>query len=125
MYGHVCAAAALRSVSALQAFRRRGQAGTGEATVAFLLCDPLCPRTVQACLTEASRWLLEIPRHDEAMSACSAMQTLLDESDATELIEAGTLHQFVDELQSALSTVHNNIHAAWFAPTPVAAGAVA
>lgn len=123
MHGHVCTAAALRSVSALQAFRRRGQVATGEAIVAFLLGDPLCPRTVQACLTEGSRWLLEVPRHEDAMQACSDMQMLLDQSDAAELVETGSLHDFVDELQLALGTVHDRIHTTWFAPTPVAVSA--
>lgn len=123
MYGHVCTAAALRSVSALQAFRRRGQASTGEAAVRFLLLDPLCPRTVQFCLTDVSRWLLEIPRHEDPMSACSAMQVLLDSVDIAEMVEGGWLHDFVDRLQLAIGAVHEQIHDTWFAPTPVAAGA--
>lgn len=105
--------AALRSVSALQAFRRSGLAATPEAQVAFLLHDAKCPRSVESCLTETGRWLLEIPGHVEAMGRCAATQTLLGQASPDALVQDG-LHQFSDELQRAIAEVHQAIDATWF-----------
>ncbi|MEM7337844.1 MAG: alpha-E domain-containing protein [Actinomycetota bacterium] len=120
-YQDLCWAAALRSVSALQAFRRRSSAHTPEATIAFLLRDPRCPRTVESCLVEASRWLLEIPRHEDAMAACASVGTLLQGVDMDDLMNGG-LHEFVDELQLAISELHDRIGETWFQTVPTAVG---
>ncbi|MEM9131577.1 MAG: alpha-E domain-containing protein [Actinomycetota bacterium] len=120
-YLDLCWATTLRSVSALQAFRRRGQPASPTTTLSFLLRDPKCPRTVGSCLIEASRWLLEIPRHDKAMASCAAVETLLQSVDAAELLD-GRLHDFIDEVQLALSDLHDEIESTWFEPAsaPVA-----
>lgn len=120
-YLDLCWATTLRSVSALQAFRRRGQPASPTTTLSFLLRDPKCPRTVGSCLIEASRWLLEIPRHDKAMSSCAALETLLQSVDAAELLD-GRLHDFIDEVQLGLSDLHTEIESTWFEPAsaPVA-----
>ncbi|MEL7154962.1 MAG: alpha-E domain-containing protein [Actinomycetota bacterium] len=112
-------ASTLRSVSALQAFRRRGQPASPATTLSFLLRDPKCPRTVGSCLIEASRWLLEIPRHDQAMAACAGVETLLQGVDVIDLLD-GKLHDFVDELQLALSDLHQQVESTWFEPAPAA-----
>ena len=106
-------AAALRSVSALQAFRRRGVPNTPAATLTFLLRDVRCPRTIEACLVEISRWLLEIPRHEAAMSMCAELELLLSDVEIDDLV-AGELHDFVDVIQQGLSKVHDAIEATWF-----------
>jgi uncharacterized alpha-E superfamily protein len=112
--------AALRSVSALEAFRRSGRPDTAEAKVAFLLRDLKCPRTVEACVVEASRWLLELPGHADAMAECAALQTSLESIDPASLTVDG-LHAFTDELQLAIGRVHGAIASSWFhAPEPVA-----
>ncbi len=116
-YLDLCWFAALRSVSALQAFRRSGVPTSAEATVAFLLHDTKCPRTVECCLLEASRWLLEIPGHDQAMSACAKVQKDLSDVNITALVE-GELHDFVDELQLGIADVHDRMASTWFLPAP-------
>ncbi len=120
-YLDLCWATTLRSVSALQAFRRRGLPASSSTTLSFLLRDPKCPRTVGSCLIEASRWLLEIPRHDRAMASCAALETKLQSVDAAELLD-GRLHDFIDEVQLALSDLHGEIESTWFEPAsaPVA-----
>lgn len=112
-YSDLCWAAALRSVSALQAFRRRGIPNNPAATLSFLLRDPRCPRTIEACLVEASRWLLEIPRHELAMAGCAETQLLVSDSDVDELVDGG-LHEFVDSVQLKLGSIHETICATWF-----------
>lgn len=110
--------ATLRSVSALQAFRRSGRPPGPESQVAFLLNDAKCPRSVEACLVETGRWLLEIPGHAEAMACCAAAQTELREARPVELA-AGGLHRFSDELQTAIDQIHQAVTATWFEPAPV------
>lgn len=123
-YLDICWFAALRSVSALQPFRRSGRPSSAEATIEFLLRDPKCPRTVEACLTEASRWLLEIPGNDEPMAASAAAEMLLQEIEVGALV-AGDLHDFVDELQVAINAIHTGIANAWFAPAVATASSSA
>ncbi|MEM8925083.1 MAG: alpha-E domain-containing protein [Actinomycetota bacterium] len=118
-YLDLCWAATLRSVSALQAFRRRGLSSGATATLTFLLRDPKCPRTVGSCLIEASRWLLEIPRHEQAMAACARIETLLMGIDAQKLLDGG-LSEFVDELQRALGDLHEQVESTWFESTSAA-----
>ena len=117
-YLDICWFAALRSVSALQAFRRTGAQGSADATITFLLRDTKCPRTVEACMIEASRWLLEIPGHEDAMAACAATQTVLSEVEPVALVNGG-LHDFVDVVQRRIADVHGCIEASWFAPATV------
>lgn len=119
-YLDTCWFSVLRSVSALQAFRRSGRTSSAESTVSFLLRDPRCPRTVEACLIEASRRLLEIPGHEDAMAATAAVQRLLDAVDVAELVD-GNLHEFVDEVQSRIAALHDAVVASWFAPQPAQA----
>ncbi len=107
--------AALRSVSALQAFRRSGLPATPEAKVSFLLRDVKCPRTVESCLVETARWLLEIPGHGEPMARCASAQGLLEQADAAALVSTG-LHDFTDELQLAVGQIHQSIATSWFEP---------
>ena len=113
-YLDICWFAALRSVSALQAFRRTGAVSSVDRMVAFLLRDPRCPRSVEACLIEASRRLLEIPGHEPAMAAAAAAQQLLGETDIDAVVHGG-LHQFVDELQRDFGEIHQLIESSWFA----------
>ncbi len=105
--------AALRSVSALQAFRRSGLPATPEAQISFLLRDNKCPRSVEACLIETGRWLLEIPGNGDAMSRCAAAQALLEEADGGPLLGAD-LHRFSDAIQRAIAEVNDAIEATWF-----------
>ncbi len=113
--------AALRSVSALQSFRRSGASSTAEATISFLLHDPKSPRTIESCLVESSRWLLEVPGHEEAMAACAAISSMLQDVDVDDLI-AGELHDFSERLQASIGELHSRIEASWFAPAHAAVG---
>jgi uncharacterized alpha-E superfamily protein len=81
--------------------------------------DPKCPRTVESCLVEASRWLLEIPRHEDAMAACAEIEAKLQSVDIEALVEQG-LHEFADQLQLAVGELHGHIESTWFAPAQAA-----
>lgn len=117
-YLDICWFAALRSLDALQPFRRSGTPSSTDAAIAFLLRDTKCPRTVESCLIEASRWLLEIPGHADAMSALAAVQNRLQDVDVPVLVD-GSWHAYVDELQICLADVHEQIESSWFVPAPL------
>jgi uncharacterized alpha-E superfamily protein len=108
----------LRSVSASQMFRRVAAAGVhGPRALEFLLCDPQFPRSVEHCLTELGRHLIELPRHDDAMKACAAAQEVLDDA-VFAGVDGPELHAFIDRLQGCLAAIHDAAATTWFAPSP-------
>lgn len=109
----------LRSVAASQMFRRVAAAGVhGPRALEFLLCDPQFPRSVEHCLTELGRRLIELPRHDDAMRACAHAQDRLGDA-VFAGIDGSELHAFIDDLQGALAGIHTAAEATWFAPPPM------
>ena len=70
-------------------------------------------------MIEASRWLLEIPGHERAMAACASTQEMLQRVDVGRLVD-GRLHEFVDELQLRIASIHDDLEASWFAPQSAA-----
>lgn len=112
--------AVLKSVSAMQMFRRVERAGvSGPRALAFLLENPQFPRSVDYCLTELSRRLIELPRHDDAMKAGAAAQQALVDVDPSGLSGA-ELHEFMDAMQTRLADIHAAASRTWFAaPTTV------
>lgn len=115
-YADVTWMAVLKSVSARQMFRRVASAGvSGPRALEFLLCDPQFPRSVEHCLTELSRRLLELPHHEEAMKACAEAQRALTEADL-DGVNGPELHDFLDGLQGELARIHDAASDTWFAP---------
>ena len=115
--------AVLRSLGAEQMFRRSfGGAVDGGEAVRFLLRDPSFPRSVEHCLIEVSRWLLELPHQEEAMAGCAAVQRRLDELGTTESFDADALHQFVDRLQEGLGSLHASLSDTYFLNASTLAG---
>lgn len=121
-HAEVCWASALKSLNAFDSYRRRHSGTRAVDTLHFLLRDAQCPRSVDACLTEVARRMLELPRHEEAMAASAAVGDLLRRAEVDVLVDAG-LHDFVDTVQRSLDDVHSAIGATWFGAdaTPVAA----
>ena len=115
--------AVLRSLGAEQMFRRaRGGLVSGPDAARFLLRDPSFPRSVEHCLIEVSRWLLELPNHERPMAGCAQVQRRLEAVDAA-VFGADDLHQLVDELQHGLGSLHDSVHDT-FLTTPSLTGAI-
>ncbi|HKY13511.1 MAG TPA: alpha-E domain-containing protein [Microthrixaceae bacterium] len=113
--------AVLSSVGAEQMFRRAmGGAVNGPDAVRFLLRDTSFPRSVEHCLIEVSRWLLELPHQERPMAGCAAVQRSLD---AVELdaLDADGLHDFVDELQVGFAELHELLTGTYFLSEELAA----
>jgi uncharacterized alpha-E superfamily protein len=108
--------AVLRSLAAYQPFRRampaRPQAGS---TLRFLLQDDRFPRAVAACLSEARSHLKGLARTEGPLEAC-ANASMVVASAPVPRLTLGGLSGFVDELQNALTEVHDQIDRTYFHP---------
>ncbi|MGA7417966.1 MAG: alpha-E domain-containing protein, partial [Acidimicrobiales bacterium] len=108
--------AVLRSLAAYQPFRRampaRPQAGS---TLRFLLQDDRFPRAVAACLSEARSHLKGLARTEGALEACTNASMVVAAAPVPRLTVSG-LSMFVDELQVALTEVHDQIDRTYFHP---------
>jgi uncharacterized alpha-E superfamily protein len=104
----------LKSLSAYQMYRRSVQSRVkGSEVLRFLLRDIQFPRSVEHCLTEISRCLLELPHHEEAMKVCAATEERLVTPRVASLAWEG-LHEFVDQLQVQLTELHDSMATTYF-----------
>lgn len=113
-YADVTWMGVLRSVAAAQSFRARVPGGaSGPAALRFLISDSQFPRSVEHCLIEVSRALIELPNHDEPMAACARVQAMLEDVDAGAL-DGPALHHFVDDLQEGIGRIHDLVAESYF-----------
>jgi len=115
-FAHLGWAAVLRSVSALQAFRRSGVDPSPGATIGFLLLDRRCPRSVMACFEKANLHLAELPRNEAARQVLGSLIDGLAEVDAEALVKANEVGSFLDTLELGVAEQHRCIEQTWFAP---------
>ncbi len=114
-FGELVWISGLRSVSALQSFRRRGVPASAEEVISFLLYDPICPRTIGSSIAVVEQLLSEIPRHEAAVAACEAITRSIGAADVAALA-AGSMHDFADEIQRSIGDLHAAIDDTWFHP---------
>jgi uncharacterized alpha-E superfamily protein len=106
--------AMLRSLGGEQMYRRQmGGVVSAPATIQFLLRDANFPRSVEHCLTEVSRLLMELPYNDKAMAAWGDTYALLA-SVAPSEVDLDGIHRFVDDIQLALGRLHDQLAAGYF-----------
>lgn len=113
-YDHIRAMSLLRSLAAYQQYRRampaRPRAGS---MVGFILGDEAFPRTVAACLSEVRSQLKDLPRSQEALTAC-AEASLVVTGAVTEGLDAGDLRRLLAEIEAQLQAVDARIVEAVF-----------
>jgi uncharacterized alpha-E superfamily protein len=104
----------LRTLGAEQAYRRQmGGVISPRKAVRFLLRDLAFPRSVEHCLVEISRWLIELPYQEGPRAASATTSSLIDQVFIDDLGLNG-LHDFADELQLGLGDLHDQLEAAYF-----------
>jgi uncharacterized alpha-E superfamily protein len=104
----------LRSLGGEQMFRHHfGGMVTDAAAVRFMLRDAMFPRSIEHCLIEVSRWILELPHQEVPMAGCAEVQRQL-ESFRFDDLSSVTLHRFVDDAQIALDELHVSMAATYF-----------
>lgn len=107
----------LRSLSAYQMYRQYVQDRVnGEEVVAFLLKNQEFPRSVANCMTELNFSVSRLPNNDHALRSITHVQRVMRDIDVHKLF-AGTLHEFIDELQVDLGEIHNQVVQSWFGYT--------
>ncbi len=116
--------AVLRSLCAHQMFRRSaGPTVSGPAAMHFLLRDPQFPRSVERCLIEISRALLELCRHNDPMAGSAEVQQLLEKAEldllGVDKPSAAALHDYATRLQQGLGGLHDQLVATYFQMEPM------
>lgn len=117
-------AAILRSVSAFEMYRKLYGQITPQEIVEFLLLDREFPRSVHFCVLEALESLRHITGSAAGTFSNRAEQRLgqlaseLDYTEVTEVMEQG-LHQYLDNMQTRLNEIGDNIFDAFFALRPL------
>jgi len=113
-YADVAWMSVLKSLSAYQMYRRKVQASVmGPDVLRFLLLDQQFPRSVEHCLIEISRCLLELPRYDKTMAACAEAEIIVANARVGTLAREG-LHDYVDALQLSLGNLHGTLADTYF-----------
>lgn len=105
----------LRSLSAHQMFRRSARCGvSGPEALRFLLQDGQFPRSVEFCLTAASRAVLQLPRATLPLASCAQIQAKLRGLAITSIATPGDLHELVEDLGSGIGKLHDALVETYF-----------
>lgn len=112
----------LRSLSALQMYRRLVPERVRPHEVAeFLIKDQDFPRAVACSLRSLDGCFSQLPNHKAAHAAVHAARKRLRNAKLRELLAAGELYAFVDDMQVEFNRIHDVICDTWFLPPPDAA----
>jgi len=104
----------LRCLAAQHMFQRATTNGVdGPAVVNFLLDDPQCPRSVEHCIDQMERLLVELPTRPTLLGACQGLRSVLRHRRSGD-VSARQLREHVDRVQLALASLHHVIDAGYF-----------
>lgn len=119
-YDNILWMSVLRSLSAYQMYRQHVRDRVNaSAVVKFLLQNEEFPRAVARCLKQLEQCLWALPNSENVLSTIVNIQQKLDEADVDELLKSG-LHEYIDELQLEIGTLHTKIAETWFLPVVMA-----
>jgi uncharacterized alpha-E superfamily protein len=106
--------ATLTVLSAYQMYRRHVAVHVrGPEVVNFLLKDPHFPRTVRHCLDEIEGCLSVLPHHAAPMQAARQTWRRLERMQLEGLAPV-VLHEYLDQIQADLNTLHEAISRQYF-----------
>lgn len=105
----------LKSLDAYHSFRRRIHPRvSGYGVVNYLLRDTAFPRTLMFCLNEMVNCLQRLPNHDEIKEKAINLQRKIKGQETNLLFQRDELHEFLDNLQIEIGSVHTSITNNWF-----------
>ncbi len=113
----------LRSVSALEMYRKQHKRVTPTKVVEFLLLDPEFPRAIRYCVDQASDSLDAIVARapelveSPAQKAMATLRADLESVNVEALLSKG-LHKFIDQFQVKMNDAGAAIHETFFAVRP-------
>ncbi|MDF1553369.1 MAG: alpha-E domain-containing protein [Deferrisomatales bacterium] len=123
-YDDILWAAVLRSMSALEMYRKRHHRIDPGHVVEFLVLDREFPRAIHHCVMMAEESLREISGtpagtfHNRAEQRLGRLRAEFDYAQVEEILEGG-LHEFLDGLQTKLNTLGEAVFESFFARRPV------
>lgn len=112
--------ALLKSASGYEMYRKRQHRITPQDVVNFLVLDREFPRSIQFCLLEAERSLHQITGssrgvwRNSAERALGKLRSELDYITVEDITQRG-LHEFLDDLETALNDIGRKIRETFFA----------
>lgn len=118
-YEDILWAALLRSISALEMYRKKHRQIMPDRLVNFLILDREFPRSIHHCVVEseeAVRAIFETPSrtfHNRAEQLLGRLRARLDYTSVGEILEQG-VHQFIDSLQLELNSANESIFETFF-----------
>jgi uncharacterized alpha-E superfamily protein len=106
----------LQSLGAYQSYRLSVQTNVKpEDVVDFLLRNESFPRTAAHCLLQIEQSMGSLPGHEEAIKVVRSIRRKLKRTNCREL-HGQALHDFIDDFQVRLQSLHRAISDAWFTP---------
>ncbi|MCP1673479.1 putative alpha-E superfamily protein [Natronocella acetinitrilica] len=103
----------LKSLSAYQMYRQHVIPRViGDEVVRFLLQDSDFPRSVAHAVAAAESCLRMLPRNDAPLRAIARLQRRINEAN-TGAMTLEELHELMDNLQTGINDVHEQIVATW------------
>lgn len=113
--------ALLKSVSALEMYRRVRNSVQHIHVVEFLILNREFPRSIYSCLYRAEQSLRQILKNEtgtcQGYRQTAALCQRLNTISIGEIINSG-LHEFLDDMQSRIIEINNSITADFFAAWP-------
>jgi uncharacterized alpha-E superfamily protein len=114
----------LKSMTAYQAYRRSEQVRVQRGPVLrFLFQHPEFPRSVKHCIDACRVSLERLPRNESALRVAGRLKRNVESTEPRRLNQQ-QLHAYVDDLQTAIGELHEEISRTWF-PPPIAPEAAA
>jgi len=108
--------AVLRALSAYQMYRQYVRRRIlGPDVLSFLLRDSDFPRSVKHCVSVLEDALQKLPRPEKARDQMTSVRNQLDRIDLQNT-DHERVHEFVDELQLELASLHSVIFETWLNP---------
>ena len=116
-YGNILWMNVLRSLSGYQMYRQHVvNRVNSEDVVGFLLQNQEFPRAVAYCLNELNQCAVQLPLNDYPLRSITHVQRIIAELDVIKLLGKDP-HEFIDELQLDLSSIHEQVGQTWFGYT--------
>lgn len=105
----------LKSLSAFQMYRHHVRRRvSGVEVVRYLLQDPYFPRSIAHALNEVECCLNALPRNEIPLRFTIQVKRHILDAQVEKLMDAETLHRFIDELQKEMAEIHSHIADTWF-----------
>ncbi len=118
-YDNILWMSVLRSLSGYQMYRQHVRDRVNaKDVVTFLLQNEDFPRAVAHSLKQLEQCLWSLPNSEKVLSVIVNIQQKLEQADIDQLLQKG-LHEYIDDVQLEIGSLHAKIAETWFLPVVV------